>query len=81
MTVTPSMTPKTSMTGVLLACVGAAALMAIVQMVDLPGSGGWRSTNAAPAPITAATQTRGTHAMDATAMMEAGDVSTARGRN
>ena len=47
MTATPSMTPKTSVTGVLLACAGAATLALLLQTVNLPEIGGWRSTNAA----------------------------------
>lgn len=81
MTVTPTMTPKTSMTGVLLACVGAAALFSVLQMIEVPGSGGWRSTNTTPAQMTVPTQTRGNNGMEATAFGAAGDVSTVRGRN
>jgi hypothetical protein len=81
MTVAPSMTPKTSMTGVLFACVGAAALISVLQLVEMPGSGGWRATVAGPAPIGAPDQTRGTNALFAGATLHEGDISTARGRN
>jgi hypothetical protein len=81
MTVAPSITTQTTVTGVLLACVGAAALISILQLVELPGSGGWRATVAGPAPIGAPDQTRGTNALFAGATLHEGDISAARGRN
>ena len=81
MTVAPSMTTQTTVTGVLLACVGAAALISILQLVQLPGAGGWRAGAAAPAPMETPVQTRGTNALFAGATLHEGDISVARGRN
>lgn len=81
MTVTPSINPTATVTGGLLAFAGAVALALTLQTIDLGASAGWRSTNAAPAPMTQPTQTRGTNATDATALMDEGAISIARGRN
>jgi len=81
MTVVPPMTPKTTVIGALLACFGAAALISVLQLVELPGSGGWRSTNAVPAPVAFVPQTRGSNGPDTSARLDAGEISTARGRN
>jgi hypothetical protein len=81
MTVTPSMNPTTTVTGVLLAFVGAATLVLTLQTIELGASAGWRSTNSAPAPMAQPTQTRGTNAMGATALLDDGTLSASRGRN
>jgi hypothetical protein len=81
MTVAPSMTQKSTVTGVLLACAGAAALISILQLVEMSGTGGWRSTVALPSPMAAPEQTRGTNALYAGATLHEGDISAARGRN
>jgi hypothetical protein len=81
MTATPSMTTKTNVTGLMLAGIAAATLVALLQLVQLPGIGGWRTSAAAPAPMTVPVQTRGTHATDAGLTLDQAEVSTARGRN
>jgi hypothetical protein len=66
---------------VVVACIGAAALGVLVQMVATQEpTDGWRKTNAAVAQPTTVTEMRGSNATD-TGAAASGDVSTARGRN
>lgn len=83
MTATPSMTPKKTATTVLLACIGILALAYVLHLLQQPVAGaGWRhqTSAATPAALTAPAQTRGSNS-DPAALTQAGETSTARGRN
>jgi hypothetical protein len=81
MTATPSMTPNSTatVTGVLLACVGAAALIAVVQSVALSGAGSFRGTHVTAAPVTEPVQVRGSRAP--TVLNDADLITVARARD
>lgn len=81
MTVAPSITPNTTVTGFVLVCAGIAALATVLNLAAPSVTGGWRSTIAAPVTQDAPTPTRGTHAQTSAFAMDQGEVSAARGRN